>query len=191
MNTENDPSAATKVHIVRVRKYLGGVADELNQRGFVHDASKLQEPEVSLFNNASSVLHGLTYGSPEYKKQIKEVLGPAVKHHYEHNTHHPEHWDHRRPDGEWFGYGIRRMSLLDLLEMLADWKAAGERHADGSLFQSLKLNRERFKIPNDLFFVLCKTAFELGWLTQVECMTLSIDFTPMEDNLPVNSNDHQ
>lgn len=191
MNTENDPSALTKAHIKRVRECLGEIEADLNQRGYFHDASKLEEPEVSLFNGVSSALRGLTYGSPEYTKQLKESLGPALKHHYEHNTHHPEHWDRRRPDGEWFGYGIRRMSLLDLLEMLADWKAAGERHADGSLFQSLKLNRERFKIPNDLFFVLCKTAFELGWLSLDEHTVLSYNFTPTEENLPVNSNDHQ
>lgn len=191
MNTKNDPSAATKAHIKRVVELLWQVEANLTLRAQSHDASKLEEPEVSLFNTASSALRGLTYGSPEYNRQLKESLGPALKHHYEHNTHHPEHWDHRNGEGDWFGYGIRRMSLLDLLEMLADWKAAGERHADGSLFKSLKLNRDRFKIPNDLFFVLCKTAFELGWLSLDERTILSYNFTPTEENLPVNSNDHQ
>ncbi len=55
------------------------------------------------------------------------------------------------------------MSLLDLIEMLADWKAAGERHANGSMAKSLKFNRMRFSIDEQLQSVLENTAREMGW----------------------------
>jgi len=60
--------------------------------------------------------------------------------------------------------GVNGMSLLDVLEMLVDWKAAGERHADGSIARSLRINRDRFKISDQLFAVLENTARELGWI---------------------------
>jgi hypothetical protein len=34
-----------------------------------------------------------------------------------------------------------------LIEMLADWKAATERHHDGDLAKSLEIHRERFVSP--------------------------------------------
>ena len=34
--------------------------------------------------------------------------------------------------------------------MLADWKAATERHADGDLLRSLRLNTERFGLSPQL-----------------------------------------
>jgi hypothetical protein len=55
------------------------------------------------------------------------------------------------------------MSLLDLIEMLADWKAAGERYKDGSITQSLAHNRERFEMSDQLFAIFENTVRELGW----------------------------
>lgn len=57
-----------------------------------------------------------------------------------------------------------RMTIIDLIEMLADWKAATMRHADGCLRRSLFLNKTRFKIPDEIQAMLVKTADELGWL---------------------------
>jgi hypothetical protein len=56
------------------------------------------------------------------------------------------------------------MSLLDLLEMLCDWKAAGERHADGSMARSLEINKKRFNISTQLQSVLENSVKELGWI---------------------------
>lgn len=60
-------------------------------------------------------------------------------------------------------YGIAGMSLLDLLEMLCDWKAAGERYKDGNITQSLAHNRARFDLSDQLFAMLENTVKELGW----------------------------
>jgi len=56
------------------------------------------------------------------------------------------------------------MNLLDLIEMLCDWKAAGERHDNGSIQRSLDHNRERFKISPQLHEILLRTAIDLGWM---------------------------
>jgi len=77
----------------------------------------------------------------------------ALKHHYENNSHHPEHYPN----------GINGMSLLDLIEMLADWKAAGMRHADGDMQKSLEINKKRFGMSDQLAEIFQNTIKELGW----------------------------
>jgi hypothetical protein len=47
--------------------------------------------------------------------------------------------------------------------MLCDWKAAGERHADGSITKSLEINKKRFGISDQLASILDNTRKELGW----------------------------
>ena len=56
------------------------------------------------------------------------------------------------------------MSLLDLVEMLADWKAAGKRHKDGSMAASLRINIDRFQISPQLAKILENTLKEMHWL---------------------------
>lgn len=47
--------------------------------------------------------------------------------------------------------------------MLCDWKAASERTKQGSIQQSLPINKERFGISDQLYAVLLNTVKELGW----------------------------
>lgn len=58
---------------------------------------------------------------------------------------------------------INAMSLMDILEMLADHKAAGERYTDGSIGQSMDVNRDRFGYSDQLYNILWNTIRELGW----------------------------
>lgn len=60
--------------------------------------------------------------------------------------------------------GVNGMSLFDVVEMLCDWKAAGERHTDGSIERSLIVNRQRFGISDQLQAILLNTAIEMGWI---------------------------
>ena len=55
------------------------------------------------------------------------------------------------------------MSLFDLVEMLADWKAATTRHADGNIQDSLEINKKRFSISDQLFEILLNTVKEIKW----------------------------
>ena len=123
------------------------------KRSIVHDNSKLLPPEKQMFDIAVGKLKDAEYGTEEYQKCLDE-LGPALQHHYEHNSHHPEHYHN----------GVKDMTLLDILEMVADWKAAGERTKDGSLEKSLEVNKERFGISDELFKIIESTAKELNWI---------------------------
>lgn len=148
-----DSKFDTTKHIVAVRKYMTRVKEELSVRALLHDASKLESPEKEAFDVLTPRLKGLTYGSEEYKASLRE-LKPALDHHYQNNTHHPEH----------FANGITDMSLLDIIEMLCDWKAASERHDNGDFYQSLEINKERFNISDQLYQILLNTAKELDFI---------------------------
>lgn len=52
---------------------------------------------------------------------------------------------------------INRMDLVDILEMLADWKAATMRHHNGNIRKSLAINQERFKISPQLSSIMANT----------------------------------
>jgi len=56
------------------------------------------------------------------------------------------------------------MNLIQLLEMLADWKAASERHANGNLARSIEVNTARFNMTVAQVELLRSTAEMLGWL---------------------------
>lgn len=149
-------------HIGRVRELLGIFRNGLSDRAKKHDLSKLQAPEKEGFDRLMGLkLSKLVYGSEEYKAALRREK-PAIDHHYAHNSHHPE----------FYPGGVTGMDLLDVVEMLADWKAAGERMEpdpaiDGihgeRLRRSIDHNVKRFAISEQLASILHNTAFRLGW----------------------------
>jgi len=141
----------TERHIKRVQELLEDVCKELNLRGIFHDQSKLEDPEKEMFDSATE-LKTLEYGSTEYKQALTE-LGPALKHHYKCNRHHPQH----------FKNGISDMTLIDLIEMFVDWKASSERHETGNIYNSIDINKDRFKMSDQLAKIFKKTAKHLGY----------------------------
>jgi hypothetical protein len=147
-----DSTEDTKQHIKTVQGFLSEALGNLVGRSMVHDASKLEEPEKSMYDEFTPKLRDSTYGSDEYKGFLKD-MGPALQHHYQANSHHPEHYPN----------GINGMSLMDLLEMLADWKAAGMRHANGDISKSMEINRTRFGMSDQLFEIFQNTLKELRW----------------------------
>ncbi len=146
-----DSRPDTYEHIGRVRRYLGRAIVALLDRADGHDASKLVDPERETFDRVTPLLHGLSYGSAEYRAAL-ESMGPALAHHYAANRHHPE----------FHAAGINGMTLIDLIEMLCDWRAATERHADGDLRRSLRQNQVRFGYSDELLGLLERTA-EVLW----------------------------
>ena len=145
-----DSRPDTYDHIQKVQNFLNRVIRNLLDRSEAHDQSKLVDPEVSMFDEFTPKLKESTYGSDEYKGFLKE-MGVALDHHYAHNSHHPEHYEQ----------GIAGMSLLDLIEMLVDWKAATMRHDDGDLMRSIEINQERFGYSDELKQILINTAHDL------------------------------
>lgn len=156
-----DSRPETMQHINRVRDFVRLAILNLSDRAAVHDQSKLHEPELTAFDIATPKLADLEYGSEEYKASLRD-LGPALEHHFAENDHHPEH----------FEKGVRGMSLMALIEMLCDWRAASERvkqRTDDpekvkSFEAGLLHNKERFGISDDLYEILLNTARELDML---------------------------
>lgn len=138
-------------HIERVRNLLNLCVVELLKRGELHDQTKLDSPEVELFTEYTDKLSAVTYGSDEYNQTL-EKLKPALEHHYANNRHHAEF--HKN--------GINDMNLIDLMEMLMDWKAASERHSNGNIRKSIEINAGRFRIDNQLQKILENTIKDLG-----------------------------
>jgi len=139
-------------HVAKVQFNLSTVIENLHERSIVHDRSKFEEPELSGYEGLSQAAKNVTYGTPEYR----EALAPfkeIIQHHYASNTHHPEHWH----------LGVTDMSLLDIIEMLADWKAANDRKG-GDFGHSIQVSVNRFNISEQLHAILINTAKELGWL---------------------------
>lgn len=59
--------------------------------------------------------------------------------------------------------GLHGMSLLDLIEMLCDWKAATLRHDDGDIRKSIDICQKRFGFSNELRRIFENTIKELGF----------------------------
>lgn len=57
-----------------------------------------------------------------------------------------------------FEHGIDDMNLVDIVEMLCDWKAASLRHHDGNLLKSIEFNAKRFNYDDQLKHILLNTA---------------------------------
>lgn len=139
-------------HKLEVQINIQKIIDVLLKRAEEHDNSKLEEPELSIFDDNIEKLKKLTYGSDEYKKALEEIK-PALDHHYAKNYHHPEKY----PDG------INGMTLIDLIEMFCDWYAATKKHSDGNLERSIKVNAERFKMSKQLVEIFENTRQSLQW----------------------------
>jgi hypothetical protein len=144
------------------------VVSRLQTRAVNHDQSKFSSEEFELFAQETPGLKALTYNSPEYKAALGR-LGPALNHHYSMNDHHPEHYPATVGVSN-----VYQMDLICLMEMLADWKAATERHADGSLARSIIQNAKRFGYDDNMVRILGKTALNMGWITCEQCLEVGI-----------------
>ena len=142
----------TRKHQIKVHDLILVIVDCLLTQSIRHDDSKFSPTEWPYFSRYTRRLADMTYGSDEYKQCLAEMK-PGVDAHYAANSHHPEH--HSR--------GINGMTLIDLLETLADWRAATMRHKDGDIVRSLAINMERFKIDGQLAGILANTMAYLNW----------------------------
>jgi len=140
----------TYKHVKQVRENLNKVIKELIDRSQHHDDSKFESPEVEIFGEHTEELCKVEYGSPEYTDCLSRVK-PAIDNHYSKNRHHPEHWPN----------GIEDMTLIDLVELLADWKAATQRNKNGNIRKSIEINAGRYGISPQLRKILENTVREL------------------------------
>jgi len=129
MTPPYDSRADTLAHRELINTLLVKVASELLRRGFFHDESKLVD--------------ALDVDSDEYRDALKQ-MGTALQHHYRENRHHPEFHEN----------GINGMTLVDLIEMVCDWKASAERKNETV---NLEWARKRFGIDDQLAEIIANT----------------------------------
>jgi hypothetical protein len=137
-------------HIHKVRALLYTMIEELDKRARLHDLSKLESPEAEVYGEFTHELAKVEYDSPEYKALLVKVK-PAVDAHYAKNRHHPEHWKD----------GINDMTILDIVELLCDWKAATERNKNGNIRTSIEKNMARYGISEQLARIMQNTVTEM------------------------------
>lgn len=106
-------------HWTKVRELLLRISQELMFRADAHDSDKLScnrivqaytEPVFMLGNS------DIKFGTEEYA-EVTASMGAGWEEHYKNADHHIEH----------FANGIEGMNLMQIIEMLCDWKAAAER----------------------------------------------------------------
>ena len=129
------------------------VRANLEQRGISHDRSKFLADEFDAFVQTRPRFRSANYGSPEYRACVDEIR-PAIERHYARNRHHPDY----------YSQGVAGMSLIDLLEMLADWKAASDRNPNLTFADSLPKAYEKHGISEPMQRHIEQTLQELGWL---------------------------
>lgn len=134
-----------------VDRGLRDIATELVVRANMHDRSKMEPEEREIYERVTPEFASVQYGTPEYEA-VKAKLGPALEHHYQHNDHHPEHFEN----------GVAQMDLAQLTEMVADWYAAIRRDPNAHLMESLEKLREKYHIQSQLYGIILNT---IVWLS--------------------------
>jgi hypothetical protein len=142
--TNYDSRLDTWQHIHEVRGRLAQCIKALMDRQHNHDLSKLTSPEREVSDVLNVKLAGLTYGTEEYwacQAEFQAVLDQHARSH----RHHPE-----------CSGGITGMNLIDLVEMLCDWKAAAAQRGN-DIRRSIELNQARFGYSDELKQILLNT----------------------------------
>lgn len=126
-------------HKLYVAFYLFKVALKFIYRAIIHDNSKYKFSEAIPMSKIAKYLINTPYGSEQYKKLLKENA-ENIQLHYKRNRHHPEYYNNN----------YKKMSLIDLIEMLEDWKAASKRHKNGNFCKSIEISKEKFQMSDEI-----------------------------------------
>jgi hypothetical protein len=140
-------------HRARVTKYMTRYINSLADRAANHDDSKMDVEEFEIYSQVIDEFDKAPFGSEGYE-QLRVKLGLALEHHFQVNRHHPEH----------FETGVNGMDLVDMLEMLADWKSASlnPHGGNGDLMKSISILAEKYHISPQLTQILINTAKDFG-----------------------------
>lgn len=135
-----DSTKDTLEHIKNIRDvFTVLVIPEIQKRLFNHDLSKLSSPEKETYDKYIPELKKVKYGSEGYKEVKNKMYEEGLKHHFESNRHHPEH----------FKNGVDDMDLFDIIEMFSDWFAASLK-SDTPFIEGLDTNIKNNKINPQL-----------------------------------------
>ena len=153
MNTDFEVLTDIIHHISEVSENLLAMKSDLERRAIVHDRSKLEALEFDSFVKTRPQFKKVDYGTKEYQECVN-LIKPAIDHHYKNNRHHTAF--HKN--------GFADMNLLDILEMLADWKAASRRSPNLTFKDSLPRAFNKYKIPENMQRHILNTLQYLKWI---------------------------
>ena len=112
-------------------------AKMLRERAKIHDDSKIScEDELHALSriiNDQTTMHDAT-------KQLSPIKKDAIKLHWKHNSHHPEHF--KSPED---------MEKIDILEMCCDWHARSCQKGTNFMEYVQTAQKERFKFPEWMY----------------------------------------
>jgi hypothetical protein len=139
-------------HRDRLSKIMARFITNLVNRSAIHDDSKLSAHELGPYASVIDEFGKYKFGTPEYGA-IRETIQGSVDHHYAHNRHHPEHFEN----------GINDMNLIDILEMIADWKSATQNTGgNGDIMKSIEILSKKYGIAPQLVHILVNTVNDFG-----------------------------
>ena len=137
-------------HRAFVSSYLHRLADATNVRAVEHDLSKLTTGEFDGFVAINRVAREHPYGSEEYKASLKN--NDVIDLHFSGNRHHPEFYEN----------GVAGMGLLDIIEMVCDWRAATEVYGTTSFQDVLQVQIDRFDLTEEQVWLINMIVEEIG-----------------------------
>ena len=149
-----DCTADVMQHKDRVKYWIHNFISQLTGRAETHDDSKLQDPEKQMFDIWTPELKRREFGSEEYKLALAE-MGEGLKHHYESNRHHPEHYKNN----------VNGMTILDITEMICDWMAVAQVKKTSV---DLDYLAKRFNISDQLLEIIANTLREGDIWNEIE-----------------------
>lgn len=141
------------LHVSEVSENMETIASELRKRGITHDRTKFQELEFDAFVSTRDKFKKANYGSPEYQECVDQIK-PAIDHHHSNNRHHPD----------FHPAGIKDMTLVDICEMISDWKAASRRSPSRKFEDTLDYNFKKYGIEGQLAKIITNTLTSMGWI---------------------------
>lgn len=164
-------------HKRKVEYWLHGFAEQLKRRAKYHDNSKLDDPtEKAMFDKWTPELKEREFGTDAYKIAL-DGMGKGIQLHYKANRHHPEHYPN----------GVNNMTLMDVVEMLADWMAAAQAH---NAHVDLAHATERFGLSDQLVQIFANTLREEDFWREVSGVPIRYLCPPGHRDGPIEGSTH-
>ena len=135
-------------HIMTVQLILRTLAREMLNRADAHDLSKLGPDEFGGMIAIDRIADKCGLNSPEY---MAALSGGAIQLHVSRHSHHPEY----------HVSGVQNMSLLDIVEMVCDWKAANVLRGHPEWNESVRMMSERLGLSSEQIYLINLIASEL------------------------------
>lgn len=141
----------TRKHIAMVSSFLNAVSSELLTRSVTHDLSKLDSPELPIYEANWHNYKTASSGSQELKDAM-QAMKPAFDHHLKVNRHHPEYFVMNDKDVK-LEHAMSQLTIVDLIQTFVDWIATAKRQ-NINVFDLLDKMAQKYNIHLQLLQIL-------------------------------------